>query len=75
MIKQYDEIWWLGVLYKNLARVQISRSKVKDTGDKNEKVSHSVRESSSGARSSWGIFSGVVLGGRGPPPVPRQQEN
>jgi len=35
---------------------QGQRSKVKVTGDKNEKARHFVRESSSGARSSCGIF-------------------
>jgi len=43
----------------------MSRSKVKVTGvpagTKNENVRHFVRESSSGAQSSCGIFSGAVL--------------
>ena len=39
------------------------RSNVKVTGDKkNAKVRHFVWESSSGARSSCGIFSAAVLG-------------
>jgi len=34
-----DETWWLHAFYKNLARVQMSRSEVKVTGNKkNEKV-------------------------------------
>jgi len=41
----------------------MSRSKVKVTRDKNEKVQHFVRESSSGAQSSCDIFSGSVLTG------------
>ena len=41
-------------MYKNLARV------LRSTGTKNEKVRNFVRESSSGVRSSCGIFSGAV---------------
>jgi len=48
--------WRLGALYKNLAKVRMSRSKVKVTGDKKRKMRHFVPESSSGARSSCGIF-------------------
>jgi len=39
------------------------RSKSSGT-KKNEKVCHFVRVSSSGVWSSWGIFSGAVLGAR-----------
>ena len=41
-------------MYKNLARVLRSK------GTKNEKVWNFVRESSSGVRSSCGVFSGAV---------------
>ena len=59
------ESWRLGALYKNLARFRMSRSKVKVTGSKKEKVRHFVLESSSGVRSySAAFLSGAVLGAR-----------
>ena len=49
---------------KNLARVRMSRSKVKVkvTGGGNEKVLHFVWESFSAVQSSCGILLGAVLG-------------
>jgi len=49
-----DETWRLGALYKNLARIRVSRSKVKGHGHREHKTKkwHFVRESSSGERSS-----------------------
>jgi len=47
-----DETWRLGALYRYLARVGMSRSNVKVTGDKKKRKSAAFfRESSSGARS------------------------
>ena len=62
------ETWRLGALYKKLARFRMSRSNVKVTGSKNEKVRHFVLESSSGVRSySAAFLSGAVLGGAATP--------
>jgi len=75
---------WLNVKWRNLAvkytvqnlaRVRMSRSKVKVTGTKIEKVQHFVRESSSGARTSCGIPFGNGPREHGPPPVLRRWEN
>jgi len=60
-LNEDDEASRLGAMYKNVAQVRMSKSKVKRQGhrkQKNENVRHVVRESSSGTRSSCGIFFG-----------------
>ena len=63
---KHDETWRLGALYKNLARVRVSRSKVKGQGNRGQKKRKSAAFCSGvilWVRSSCGIGSGPVLGG------------
>ena len=71
----YDETWQLHALYKNLARVGVSRSKAKVTGDKKRKIAAYC----SGVVLRGAVFVrhffGSGLRGLGPPPVLRRWEN